>query len=416
MSSGTAEGSRGRALAVLAAVMVLATACSSGGSSRPPAAAQAKGPPLVVGMINMEDSPLGSFPEVPQGARAAVRYVNDELGGVGGRPLQLEVCTTTGTPESSQGCANQLLSKRPVAVLGGVDLGARASLPVLEQAAIPYVGATPTLLDEMSSSGSFMLRGGIAGDLLGEASYITGTLKAKRVSVVHIDLPGLLTQAAEAGKQILRSKGVTDVQVLAEKADAADFTSVMSAANSNHPDVILAVFPAQGCSRIMQAKVALGIRAKMFYPSVCAAQGVIDAAGGGADGAYFATGYLPYTDAADKDVALYTAKLSQYGGRGARPSVLSQSGFGVTMDLTTLLGEVTGELTPVALTTRLKAASHHQSFMAHSYTCNGRQVAILSSICDVHVRLVQYQAGRFTDVVGDWVTGGDLFDLVAGPP
>jgi branched-chain amino acid transport system substrate-binding protein len=402
----------------LIAVAALLAACSHGGNSTTASKAAPKptGPPIVLGMINMENTPLGSFPEVPDGARAAVRYVNDELGGVGGRPLQLEVCTTVGTPESSQACANRLLEKRPVAVLGGVDLGARASLPVLEQARIPYVGGTPTLVDEMASDTSFMLSGGIAGDLLGEAAYLTGTLHAKKVGVVHLDLPGLITQAVEAGRQILKEKGVDDVRVVAEKADAADFTAALSAVAANQPDVILAIFPAQGCSRIMQAKAALGIRAKMFYPGVCAAQSVFDAAGGGAEGAYFATGFVPYSDPTDKNVALYRDRLARYGSRAAQPSELSEAGFGVTMDVSQLLGEVNGELTPAALISRLKAASHHPSFLGHNYTCNGRQVSILSSLCAVHVRLLQYQGATLQDVVGDWVTGGELFDLVAGPP
>ena len=114
--------------AVLTAAAMVLAACSGGDDdgAAPRGANPATGPPIVVGMINQEDAPVGSFPEVRRSAEAAVRYVNEELGGVDGRPLRLETCTTRGTPESSQACADQLVGKQPVAVLGGVDLGAAA--------------------------------------------------------------------------------------------------------------------------------------------------------------------------------------------------------------------------------------------------------------------------------------------------
>src|SRR5438128_855692 len=116
----------GLALAVAAAVSVLA-ACS-GSSSGSPAAGGSAGPPLVLGFVNMEGAPTGSFPEARVGAQAAVDHVNDDLGGIGGRPVKLTTCTTNGSAESSQGCAQQLLAAKPVAVVGGVDLGANASV------------------------------------------------------------------------------------------------------------------------------------------------------------------------------------------------------------------------------------------------------------------------------------------------
>jgi hypothetical protein len=120
--------------AVLAGLLAL-TACSSGGSDDPGGGPDAEpteglsGDPVVVGFVNMEGSPAGSFPEATAGAEAAVAHVNDELGGIDGRPLRLETCTTDGTQESSQACARRLVAARPAAVVGGVDLRAEASVP-----------------------------------------------------------------------------------------------------------------------------------------------------------------------------------------------------------------------------------------------------------------------------------------------
>jgi branched-chain amino acid transport system substrate-binding protein len=367
---------------------------------------------VVVGFINQENAAIGSFPEIRTDAEAAVRYVNAELGGANGRPIKLETCATDGTPESSQACANRLRQKNPVAVLGGLDLGAAASIPVLADARIPYVGTFPSLGDELTASDAFMLAGGSAADLLGQATYVTDTLHAKKVAVLYIDLPGLLSTAVDVAKDVLHKKGVTDVKVVAEKADTPDFTPALNGIKRNAPDVIVSVFPAQGCARIMQAAKALGIRAKLVFPGACAAQSVIEAAGGGAEGAYFSSAFLPF-DGNDPDVRTYLAKRKTYGATEP-PSVLAQAGFGEVLDLRQVLSEVQGPLSANGVTATLHTTKNHPGFMSHSFTCDRQQVLLLSAVCNANVRLLQYGGGRFTDVVGDWVNGSDLIRLYLG--
>src|SRR4051794_1948742 len=224
-------------LVAVVVMALLASACSgrSGGGKGDNA--------VVLGMINQEDAPIGSFPEAREAAQAAVAHVNEDLGGVNGRPLRLEVCRTTGTPESSAACANSLLEKKPVAVLGGVDLGAAASLPVFEKAGIPYIGGTPALGDELTSAAAWMLAGGVVADLLGEADYALGTLKVKKVGALYVDLPGVLTTVINAAQVVLKAKGVTDVKLVAAKSDAADFAPSVKAATAGNPDAVIVLFP-----------------------------------------------------------------------------------------------------------------------------------------------------------------------------
>ena len=386
---------------------VLAVACSGGDGD----GGEASGPPVVVGFINQEGSVVGSFPEVRADAEAAVRYINRELDGIGGRPLRLETCATDGTPESSQACANQLRLKRPVAVVGGVDLGAAASIPVLDAAGIPYVGGSPSLGDELTATNAFMLTGGLAADLLGQAQYALDTLRPKRVGIIYIDLPGLLSTAIEAARQVLRKKGVSDVVAVPEKADAADFTQSLTAVNRGNPEAIVALFPAQGCARIMQARKALAIKARFFFPGACADQAVFDASGGGADGAYFASGFVTFDDRSNAEVATYLDKRRAHGAAGTPPSVLSQAGFAVIMDVRQILTEVQGPLSPDAVRGALRGARQHPGFMSHPYTCDRQQVFLLGAVCNANVRVLQYRDGALADVTGGWVNGAELVRL-----
>ena len=386
------------AIAVVVAGALLAAACGDGGG-RSGKARDA----IVLGMINQEDAPVGSFPEAREAAQAAVAHMNEDLGGARGRPVRLEVCRTAGTPESSAACANQLVEKHPVAVLGGVDLGAAASLPVFEKAGIPYVGGTPALGEELTSAAAWMLAGGVVADLLGQADYALSTLKVTRVGALYVDLPGLLNAVIGAAQVVLKAKGVTDVKLVAARSDAADFAPPLKAATAANPDVVVVVFPAQSCARIMTAAKALKVKARMFYPSACASQAVVDAAGPAAEDAYFATGYLPFDDPSP-EVATWKAEA-----RVTKPSALSQAGFAVAMNAYALLAE--GADTPAAMTSKLRASAGRPGYMAHPYTCDRKQVSLLPAVCNANVRLLQYKGGRFVDVTGSWVSGADLVKL-----
>ncbi|HET7718429.1 MAG TPA: ABC transporter substrate-binding protein [Acidimicrobiales bacterium] len=384
-------------IALLVVAGLLAVACSGGGGK------DQAGNAIVLGMINQEDAPVGSFPEAREAAEAAVAHINDDLGGVNGRPLRLVVCRTNGSPESSASCANSLVEKKPVAVLGGVDLGAAASLPVFEKAGIPYVGGTPALGEELTSGAAWMLAGGVVGDLLGMADYALDTLKVKKVGALYVDLPGVLSTVIAAAEVVLRSKGVTDVKLVAASADSADFAAPLKAATAGNPDAVIVLFPAQTCARIMTAARSLKVTARLFYTSACASQAVVEAAGPAAENAYFASGYLPFDDPSP-EVATWKAEA-----KVSKPSALSQAGFAVVMDVYSLLKD--GADTPAAVITELRATQQRPGYMAHAYTCDRKQVSLLAAVCNANVRLLQYKGGKFADLTGAWVNGSELVKL-----
>ena len=79
--------------------------------------------PVLVGLINMENSPAGSFPEARVAIEAAADWVNSELGGINGRPIELVTCITDFSIEKSQSCAQEMVMAGVVAVTTGIDMG-----------------------------------------------------------------------------------------------------------------------------------------------------------------------------------------------------------------------------------------------------------------------------------------------------
>lgn len=103
---------------------------------------KATGEPIELGMINQENTAAGSFPELSGADQAGIAFINEQLGGVDGRPIELEVCNTKFSPEGSTACAQQFSEAGVPAVLGGIDVFGNA-VDTLEANGIPYVGGIP---------------------------------------------------------------------------------------------------------------------------------------------------------------------------------------------------------------------------------------------------------------------------------
>ena len=368
------------------------------------------GEPVIVGFINLEGSPLGSLPALRDGSEAARKYINGELNGVEGRPLEFEVCITNGTPESSTVCANKMVERRAVAVLGGVDLGSAASLPILAAAGIPYIGMTPLLPADLTTEGAFTLDPGGLGTAA-NAFYAVNDLDAERVTILHDDSPEG-RQLAEAFVRPVLAKGVPSggIKLVAEKKDSADMAPAVAAATQEDPDAVIVVFPPPACSRIMQAASALGAEASMLYIGRCSDPRTLDAGGAGAEEAYFFSSVLhPSAHPDDPDVKIYSDKIDEFGGEDIdAASYDTARGFATTMTfyqrLTTLEAQ---DINSETVSAAFRSAVDVPAFMGHPFTCDGRQaVPGFVSVCNTHVRIYQFVDGGYRDASGDWISAG----------
>ena len=110
--------------ATLLALMLVAAACGDAstdttaatGTTAAPATTVPPGTtadpnmePVRVGLISQEKELL-AFPEISAMARTLETYVNSELGGVDGHPLEFDICLAGDAPESSVACAQQFVN------------------------------------------------------------------------------------------------------------------------------------------------------------------------------------------------------------------------------------------------------------------------------------------------------------------
>ena len=161
--------------------------------------------------------------------------MNADLGGVSGRPLRLEACATRGTPESSPACATKLVGGRP----GGRARRRRPGLGRLaagvREGRHPLRRVAPPLGEELTSDGRVDAGRRHRRRPAGPGRLRPRHLKVKRVGALYVDLPGVLTTVVRAAEIVLQAKGVTDVKLVAAKADEADFTPALKAATAGEP-------------------------------------------------------------------------------------------------------------------------------------------------------------------------------------
>ena len=80
------------------------------------------------------------------GAQMAVNYINKELGGVGGHPVQLDTCFIASAEEEGNGCAQKFLANKSIDVvaMGAVVIGDQSFYATLG-GKLPVVGGVAPL-------------------------------------------------------------------------------------------------------------------------------------------------------------------------------------------------------------------------------------------------------------------------------
>lgn len=392
----------GLALATTA-VLAVATACGDAQSADTgPGANEATGEPIRIGYVNQEGAPTGSFPGLREGTEAAVDYLNRDLGGVDGRPIELVTCLVNGTPESSQKCANEMVQERVPVVLAGLDFSGPSGTAILAAAEIPYVTSSPIQGSDFDGENVFALLGGGPGQLTGLASYIVGERKAESVTIFAQDNP-TGEQTTEIFSAALVERGVTDIDVVTEAANAPDFTAGMTAADRNGSDAIALFFAGAACSQTMQAAASIGVEADLFSTSSCADPTILASAGQAANGVLFAQEVLPFTTHADDpEVVAFMESMRDYAGiEEAALTGHHANGFSAAMTFYDILQGATA-FDSAGVMAAFRGAQG-TGFMDDGYHCDRTLLPEFPSVCNASIRVTTVQDGEAEELSSDWI-------------
>jgi branched-chain amino acid transport system substrate-binding protein len=296
-----------------------ATTAVEPGTDTTVAGVVATGEPFTIGVVNIEGAPTFDFPEFTDGFDAAAKYVNEQLGGAGGRPIVIEECIAQGTPESSQQCAQELAEKDVELVLVGLDIF--TDYATYEAASIPVIGSIPILPPDYAAE-AWYLTGGNLGVMTAITAVADRELGAKKVGILSSDNP-----AGNAGSDILEdalTKAGIEYTIVkgGDNETDAGYQGLMRQANEGDPDVLISLYAGPGCVGTIRARTALGIDTPVLSTGLCRNKDVIDVVGDEAVDWIFATG-----DDSGELFDVMTRAIADF--KGIEPDEVNTGGFTV---------------------------------------------------------------------------------------
>jgi branched-chain amino acid transport system substrate-binding protein len=368
----------------------------------PDVATKATGTPIVIGTINQDTGASGAFPELTAADKVAIDFINNEMNGVDGHPIELVTCNTNFSPDLSQSCAQEMVTRDVVAVVGGIDIWG-TGITTLANNGIPYVGGIPVSFDAARSDVSFQFSGGTWGAVLGMGQYATEELGAERITIIAAEFPPI-TDSAQLGKAAMEAAGAT-VTLVDVPAINADMVQALNTAAQTDPDVIIALTADTGCVPTMQTAKQLALTVPLMYTGACAAPKVIDSVGDAAEGAIFNLEAELGDDS--PDTVVYRAVSDKYGpAHDYEWQGAGTVSFRAVINLYAVLRELGADnITTDTILETLRAAKDEPSFFGHPYTCDGHQLEGYPALCSPQQTLGRLENGTIVGIT-DWIDVG----------
>lgn len=233
------------------------------------------GEPIVLGLVNTEGTPGLDFPDIRLAIAGAAEYLNQH-GGIGGRPIEIENCTTNGSPETSQACAQEVTGKGVEMVLLGLDLF--PDYATYTAAGIPVVGVLPILPGDYTANALF-LTGGNATIMAAAAGAAKNHFGAETIGIVGADNPGANSTLASLTAS-LDKLGISYTSVKGgDNETDAGYQGLMRQAASTNPDLLISLYSDAGCIGTMRGRASLGIEIPVLTTSICSSADVLEQVG-----------------------------------------------------------------------------------------------------------------------------------------
>jgi branched-chain amino acid transport system substrate-binding protein len=235
----------------------------------------ASGDPIKIGYINQEGG-TPAFPEASVGIDAGVWFINNFLGGVGGRPIELVKCFVT-KEEDGQKCGQEMLANEDVqTVITGALLNGNAPLLDTLKDKKPVFIGNPVTTPEFLATDGFALTPGSPGVIQGlailAAKYVPELegKEVKKVAVVYNDNPAGTVAFEALTKPVLAAFGVEVTGVpVADTAGATEMATAIQSSGADTADVFYPLVTIQGCIGVYDALKTLEIETTVVTTGLC---------------------------------------------------------------------------------------------------------------------------------------------------
>ncbi|MDL9936578.1 ABC transporter substrate-binding protein [Gordonia sp. ABSL1-1] len=338
----------------------------------------ATGEPIKIGFISAEGGAV-DVPSVREGGEAAVQYLNNNAGGIGGHKVELVVCKQHEEPTSATKCAQQMVAAKVAAVVSPMGAQGAVMLPIVTGAGIPYIAQAPVSQAEMAAPNSFMLSGGIVAALGGQAQ-VAARDGVKKVTVLVGDTGDAGAALKALGGMLFKRAGV-ELDVVTIPLSVADPTPQIQAALAGKPGAVSILGDGRQCISALKVLQTAAPDVAKYLISACLDHKVVEAVGADA-----VAGGKAFTTVAigsdDPSVVLYRSVIAKYAPN-TDPAGLAYMGYQVMVALGEVGKSLTGPVTPKAVADAFKQATDVPLPAAPgiTFSCNGTAFPPLPALC-----------------------------------
>lgn len=347
-------------------------------------------PPVLIGFVNQQGGQQVIGADATTGSQMAVKYINTELGGVGGHPLQLVTCFIASAEEEGTGCAQKFLANKNIHVIsmGGVVIGDQSFFATLG-GKLPVVSGVAALPIDGAQQNTAVLFGDGTHVLGPMGTYAKDVLHAKTAAVIYPNDPSTLpgAQAVQAG---LKAAGVT-VKMAPYAATQTDLTGVLTAAGATTADMVVPFVSAPTCVNIAKALIQLGITdtKKIVSAPLCLNGQVAAGLGGDFPKWTYSIASSLFGDPSDPGMPAYEAVAKKYSTPGDSPDPWNIVDFGQVLTIDKILNQVGyANLSPTTILAGLKAFKGPQALGAPQLACG--KYANAPGICNDRAQFFEY--------------------------
>lgn len=355
----------------------------------------ASGDPVQIGFVYDGTTDVIDNSAELAAAEATAQYVNQHLGGIAGRPIELDVCSTDQTPAGAADCVTQMAANGVPVVLNGVTGQGPALFPALAEAGVPVF--TPGTGDQESlfTPGIYIMANGIVALLAGPAK-IAADAGVDRAAVVVIDVPAASGVLEEAAPLFYDNVGV-DLDVVTVPPETPDMTPNLAAAMTNGTGQFHLVGDPAFCAKALDGLAKAGFDGTITMISHCMDETVLQSATNLEDVVVttFAT-----TDPGSEEFHLYEAVMATYAGESVDRGGVAPSGYQAVLGFARAMAELEGDVTPDSIEAALAAMPPTPMPLADGITfqCDGQQVELAPNVCSTDVLRTELDAeGNATD-------------------
>lgn len=344
---------------------------------------QAHGQPVKIGVISDGQGVATNNTDEVLLAKAIVPYLNEYRGGIGGRPIQLDVCIAHGDPGSSNDCANQMVQDNVDAVVMGALASADTVWQILHSANIPEFTGSATSTNLLFDTKDMFIMDNPLASLVGAPAALAKSKHLDKVTEVVIDVPSATDFGKNSAPAFFAKEGMK-FNMVAVPQGTADMTPQMQTLVSSNPGVVQIVGDDTFCTAALNGLRAVGYKGPIAVISQCMSNALRKAVPGSFLKSVTMTATAPTSNPNDPDVKLRAAIADSFSKSHIDLTAGDTAGIYTSMmAMAQVLQGITGPVTPATVTATVKAMPQlHLPLGGGVYwRCNGKPVSFLPAVC-----------------------------------